>query len=69
MNAAHAGKAWVVSGPQKAAYDNVFETLQRNGDKATGMFSLLPCCVYSRFFMLIGNSCEGFFFPCGFRRV
>jgi EH domain-containing protein 1 len=36
MNAAHAGKAWVISGPQKASYDNVFETLQRTGDKATG---------------------------------
>ena len=36
MNSAHAGKAWVISGPQKASYDNVFETLQRNGDKATG---------------------------------
>ena len=36
MNAAHAGKAWIVSGPQKASYDNIFETLQRTGDKATG---------------------------------
>ena len=31
-----AGQAWVVSGPQKSGYDNVFETLQRTGDKATG---------------------------------
>ena len=31
-----AGVAWVVSGPQKAGYDNVFETLQRTGNKATG---------------------------------
>jgi EH domain-containing protein 1 len=36
MNSAHAGKAWVVSGPQKAAYDNVFETLPTQGGKATG---------------------------------
>lgn len=33
---AQAGQAWVVTGPQKAGYDNVFETLQRTGDKATG---------------------------------
>lgn len=31
-----AGQAWIVSGPRKAGYDNVFETLQRTGDKATG---------------------------------
>merc|ERR1711988_539856 len=33
---AKASDAWIISMPQKASYDNVFDTLQLSGNKATG---------------------------------